>query len=170
MQKGCYEIQRYESSPEIRKIHCKGILLVKVGNVIPAQKTSRIKWALSVKFGDVAESGPDILGSNHGALSRSWPSRCNNECEHCPEILKIQRDTIGEIQWCESSPETWRFKRALLVVFSNVNESGRYAWEHQRCIIQELTKKVAVFAVLNANPAHKSSRFKGTLLVKFLPY
>ena len=55
--KGCY--QRYESSPEI--------LLVKVGNVILAQKTSRIKGALSVKFGDVAESGPEILGSNNPA-------------------------------------------------------------------------------------------------------
>jgi len=36
----------------------KGTLSVKFGNV---QKSSRIKGALSVMFGDVKESGPEIL-------------------------------------------------------------------------------------------------------------
>ena len=42
----------------------------------------------------------------------------------------------------------------------------RYAWEHQWCTIQKLTKK-SVLAMMNANTAQKSSRFKGMLLVKF---
>jgi len=45
-------------------------------------------------FSYVKESGPEILHSTKGALSRSWPSPCSNECESDPENLKNQRGFI----------------------------------------------------------------------------
>jgi len=72
-------------------------------------------------MGKVRWCGPDTLGSINGALSRSW-SPCSDECEPGPETLQIQRNVIGEIQQCESGPES--FKGALLVMLGNVNESG----------------------------------------------
>ena len=62
-----------EPDPEILKI--QRMLLVKFSNVSLAQKASRFKGALLAMFGNVNESGPDMLGSTKGALSRSWPNK-----------------------------------------------------------------------------------------------
>ena len=80
----------------------------------PKESKRLSQWS----FGNMTESSSEILGSN---------KRCI--------IQKLQW-----FMWIRSrNPQGSKGS----VMFGDVNESGSYAWEHQRCIIQKLTKEVS---------------------------
>ena len=86
---------------------------------------------------------------------------------HYPEISQKSRSPSSSE--CEPSPESSRFKRTSSVKFGNVSQAQKFSqlkgtlldirqrewiwprntWEHQRCIIQKLARKVVVLPVIN---------------------